>query len=290
MNYDYHIALIKKSKNNNDRFKGDPIYDQLIGTYDSSGVDGAMKSLVNGTISISEYVDRISVYDELIVGFHRKKPQKSNPVNTGQNKVYSTWREQKWAPVVERIRRELQKRTEQDLKLVQNSSVAQIIYEDGTAKSKDVDCGIAIESSLESSLGDKKILIPVLVSEDKGGHACATCFDGVAGVAGHFKQSFPLSRSVFITDNNVSIGQDKSASIFQDINMVICERGDNSKGLKSNQYIPLKGERWQALYDAADRYFTPEILSRLSNYTASPVRASGKFREQIDRTGLFVNF
>jgi len=286
MNYLYHIELLKKSSKENDRFKGDAIYDVLVNKYQESGVESAMKDLVGGMISISEYVERIAEYDREIVEYYLAKPQKSNPVNTGQNKLYPSWREQKWAPIFEKIRLKLQTRSEYELKLVQNAPVTQIVYDNGESKCKDVDCGIVIECVLDN----KKILSPVLVSEDKGGHACIVCFDGVAGVAGNFKKSFPLCKVVFITDNNVSVKKDISSSIFQDINMVICERGDNLVGLKPKQYIPLKPERFQALYDESCRYFTREMLSQLTDHVVLPVRASGKFREQIDRTGLFVNF
>ena len=70
-------------------------------------VEKAMKDLVNGLIDIKEYIIAITPYDQFMYERAKMKPQKSNPINTLQNKKYSTWREQKWAPIWELIRIEM---------------------------------------------------------------------------------------------------------------------------------------------------------------------------------------
>jgi len=49
-------------------------------------VEQAMKDLVEGKIDIPKYINAITPYDKFLLEKFYEKPQKSNPINTFQNK------------------------------------------------------------------------------------------------------------------------------------------------------------------------------------------------------------
>ena len=275
MNYQYHRKTLSASDLNH------PMVQEALSMLDS--VEKAMKDLVEGKINISKYIDAITPYDQFMYERAKMKPQKSNPINTLQNKKYSTWREQKWAPIWELIRIEMSKKWKTDsLMVIQNKQVVESIYSSGYVKYKDVDGGI----SFEFMLNGKKVLFPIIAVEDKGGHACSTCFDGVSAQSLRLHRCLPNAFSVFITDNNISVGQDKESETFCDIDLIVSERGQNRK---TEKYPKLNADRFKEVKDGIVAKLSKVSLSHFEHFTAIQSKKGGKFRAEIDASGIIWN-
>ena len=211
-NLQYHRKTLTASSTDH------PYIKQAISMLDA--VEAAMENLLDGNIDVEEYINRITPYDKFMWEKFHELPQKSNPININQNKKYSSWREQKWAPIFELVRIELLKNPSWDdtkVVLIQNRPIVETVYSNGYTPFKDVDGGLAIETHING----KKVLIPIIAVEDKGGHACSTCFNGVNAQGLRLHQSFPNAKHVFITDNNVSVGATKGSEIADHINLVV---------------------------------------------------------------------
>lgn len=249
-------------------------------------VEQAMSDLLSGKIDIQQYINRITPYDKFMWEKWHELPQKSNPINVGQNKKYSTWREQKWAPIFELVRQELAKVQQWSgvsLVVIQNRPIVETIYSNGYTPYKDVDGGLAIECTIRG----KPILIPVIVVEDKGGHACSTCFNGVNAQGLRLHQSFPNAKHVFITDNNVSVGTSKGAEIADHINLVVCERGNNRVKEKYPALVYQRFEEVKQNLVAKLSAMTPE---QFTTYNVVSSNSRQTLREQIDAKGIIWNW
>jgi hypothetical protein len=280
MNFEYHRKVL------NQTLADHPIVVQALTMI--GPVEQAMKDLVAGEITITEYVGKISAYDEFMYRHAKSKPQKSNPINTLQNKKYSTWRELKWTPVFELIRLEVTKAWEQKnpnspkLKLIQNLEVIETIYSNGYMAPKDVDGGLA----LEIKVNKKNILIPVAIVEDKGGRACSTCVNGVNAQALRMKQSFPNAKFIFLTDNESNVAKTKGAEIADKIDLFVIERGNN---MVAQEYPPLKADRWQSVYDGLVTRLSSMSADDFLNYNVINSNSVGSLRSKIDTTGIYWN-
>lgn len=231
------------------------------------------------------YIKEISAYDEFMYRSAKVKPQKSNPINTLQNKKYSTWREQKWAPIFESIRLELTKTWKTDkLVLIQNKKVAESVYSSGYIKYKDVDGGIGFEMTVGAK--KTKVLVPIIAVEDKGGHACSTCFDGVAAQSLRLHRCFSNAWSVFITDNQITVGAAKESEIYNDIDLVVMERGRNRQ---KAEYPSLDATRFEAVRIGLLSRLKQSKLEDYTKYSEIQSSKSGRFREEIEKTGTLFN-
>lgn len=258
-----------------------PLIQQALSMLDD--VEQAMTDLVEGKISIEMYINKITPYDEFMWKHAKSKPQKSNPINTLQNKKYSTWREQKWAPIWELIRLKISKIWKTDkLVVIQNMKVVESIYSSGHVKYKDVDGGIAFEFTLNG----KKVFFPIIAVEDKGGHACSTCFDGVSAMSLRLHRTFPNAWHVFVTDNNISVGVEKESEIYSDIDLIISERGTNKK---NEAYPKLKYQRFQDVKDGMISKLSSVDMKDFFTYNSITSKKSGSFRSEIDSTGIMWN-
>jgi hypothetical protein len=249
-------------------------------------VEKAMQDLINGQIDVDQYIKLITPYDRFMWEKWHEKPQKSNPINVGQNKKYSSWREQKWAPIFELIRQHLT--TQEDWNLVelvviQNQSVVETIYSNGYMAFKDADGGLAIKVKIN----DMTVLLPVVVTEDKGGNACATCFGGVNAQALRLHLSFPHAKHVFITDNNVGVGITKGAQIMDNINLLVLERGQNRV---KEIYPSLCADRFKQVLEGLKFRLSTSDPKTFLDYKVVSTNTNKTLREQTDSTGLVWNW
>ena len=275
MNYQYHRQSLTTSDASH------PMIVEAISMLDS--VEKAMTDLVAGKITIEKYIKLITPYDQFMYERAKMKPQKSNPINTLQNKKYSTWREQKWAPIWAIVKNEVEKAWKiTGLEVIQNQSVVECVYDTGYLKYKDVDGGIGFRHEING----KKVLIPIVAVEDKGGHACSTCFDGVSAQSLRLHRCFPNAYHVFITDNNISVGKDKGAELFDDIDLIVSERGQNAR---RESYPALNASRFEEVKTGLIARLTATKLDQFKIYNTITSRKTGNFRGMIDTNGILWN-
>lgn len=277
-NLQYHRKTLTASSTDH------PYIKQAISMLDA--VEQAMEDLLNGNVDVEEYINRITPYDKFMWEKFHELPQKSNPININQNKKYSSWREQKWAPIFELVRLELLKNPAWDatkVVLIQNRPIVETVYSNGYTPLKDVDGGLAIETHING----KKVLIPIIAVEDKGGHACSTCFNGVNAQGLRLHQSFPNAKHVFITDNNVSVGATKGSEIADHINLVVCERGENRV---KEKYPALKYSRFQEVKDTLIDKLSNTTPTQFTTYNVIESNSSKTLRESIDDSGIIWNW
>lgn len=246
-------------------------------------VETAMQNLVAGDITIADYIEAITEYDMFMYLSAKAKPQKSNPINTLQNKKYSTWREQKWAPIWQMICDEISATWQTNkVKVIQNKQVVEGIYASGYIKFKDVDGGIGFEHEING----RTVFLPIVAVEDKGGHACSTCFDGVSAQSLRLHRCLSSAYHVFITDNNISVGQDKEAETFCDIDLIVSERGKNRV---EEEYPKLNAHIFQEVKDGLLHRISQYDIDHFTKYNEIPSKKQGKFRSEIDQTGIVWN-
>ena len=281
MNLNYHIDKLESSFNKKSKWKGNPIIGRLMNEYRNLGITQAMKDYVL-TGDLSTYIKKINEYDFIIYQY-AKESQASNPVSTRQTKILSTWRENIWTPIWERLRSILQTRTNLKLVTIQNKPVAQSFYSTGEYKFKDVDGGIGL-------IIKEGLIEPLLSVEDKGGHACSTAMDGIQGQGLQFSLSYPYSLFLFITDNNFSVKDDKSTALYQNVDGIICSRGTNRKNLKG--YDPVDENRIDAVIKKVESYFTKKMISLcVKNRRTIKVKGqSHSIRNVLDQKGSYFNF
>jgi hypothetical protein len=125
--------------------------------------------------------------------------------------------------------------------------------------------------------------------EDKGGHACSTCFAGVNAQGTRLHQSFKNAKQVFITDNNISVGKDKGIEAITDINLVISERGKNKV---TEEYPSLNAEIFEEVRDGMIEKLGSMKPDDFTSYDIIPVpiNESYKFRDDIDTNSIVWNW
>ena len=277
-NLQYHRKTLTASSTDH------PYIKQAISMLDE--VEQAMNDLLDENIDVKEYINRITPYDKFMWEKFHELPQKSNPININQNKKYSSWREQKWAPIFELVKRELLKNPNWEgvkLVIIQNRPIVETVYSNGYTPYKDVDGGLAIEMLING----KKVLIPVIAVEDKGGHACSTCFNGVNAQGLRLHQSFPNAKNVFITDNNVSVGITKGSEIADHINLVVCERGTNRT---KEKYPALKYERFENVKNTLVSNLSAMVPTQFTSYCVVDSKSTTTLRDSIDKVGILWNW
>ena len=132
MNINYHIEKLRHSAKDKGKWYDHPITNDLIAEYERLDISHAMQDYIT-TGDLSTYVNRINEYDKFIYEYARKG-QASNPVSTRQTKILSTWREAIWTPIWERLKNQLQGKTELSLVTIQNKKVLQNIFSTGDMK------------------------------------------------------------------------------------------------------------------------------------------------------------
>lgn len=278
MNYQYHRRTLTASDVDH------PYVQELLAML--APVEQSMQDFAEGRITLAQYLADIEAYDRVIYGRFYEKPQKTNPINTFQNKKYSTWREQKWAPVFEQVRRHLETQPNwqgQELTVIQNHSVLETVYSGGYVARKDADGGLAMKITVNG----RAELAPIVTVEDKGGHCCAYQTNSVNAMALRLHQSFPNEKSMLITDNNVSVGRKIGVEIADNINIFVLERGSNRK---HEAYPPLALDRWQRVLDLLKTQLSQHRPQDFSQYRTINSGSTGCLRDVLDRDGLLVNW
>lgn len=249
--------------------------------------EDACFNFIEGRTTVDQFVSGISELDEWAFRMYWGSYQKTNWLNTGQNKKYPIIKETIWTAIMERIRRLLVEKTGLDFKLIQGKTGGQVavaVFEDGNIKTKDVDTGIALQHK-------DGFLVPVIAAECKGGHACSTCHDGIWGQAVRMKKQFPNAIQVFITDNNMTVGKKIDVSTYEDIDFEYLERGENNseKFAKGNGYNRLNPLVMEAAIN--------QLVTAVSSFDEShwlkmnPLykNTGEKFRDSPDKVGYFVS-
>jgi len=246
-------------------------------TYIDGFEDSILSVIENG--NWVEYINGITNYDKFLWECHHLHPQKTNPINILQNKKYSSYRETMLLPLWVRISNSINFHT----KLLINESVIQTIYDDCSVNMKDVDGGLGIETEING----KRVLLPVLTNEDKGGHFCKTTASNVNGINSKFKDLNNNIITVATTDNQVTIGKEIDGTLFQHTNLLASIR---LKNLKHRTYQELNPDIFKSVEEI--------IINKLNNlgesafsvekYTITK-KNNKTVREQIDSSGLFLN-
>lgn len=247
-----------------------------------------LKNFVDSKTSVEEFLKGITPFDEYAFKLYWGSKQKSNWLNTGQNKSYPIIKETIWAAVFEVIRQKLLEHTDIEFTLIQGEQkkVAVSVFQDGNVKYKDVDVGIGI-------ISDEGYTIPVVAGECKGGHACSTCHDGIWGQGVRMKKQFPNSIQTFITDNNITVNKKIDESQYSDgIDIEFCERGNNNNqkfDVKNGEYIPLNPNVFQFAIDIIFQI----VVSKPKNHWLKMNKKYGssgqKWRDSLDTNGYYVN-
>jgi len=250
-------------------------------------VENAISKFVDRKVDIFQFIKEISEFDEYAYRLYWGASQKSNWLNTGQNKAYPIIKETIWSAVFEVIRQELVERTGIPFVLIQGErqKVAVAVFENGNVKYKDVDAGIGL-------VHDEGFTIPVIAVECKGGHACSTCHDGIWGQGMRMKAQFPNSLQAFVTDNNITVAKKTDISTYSTgIDLEWAERGVNN----SEKFAKSKG------YNALNAQTFSDAIKQCVNIVSSfnkdhwlvindRYKNTGeKWRDSLDSNGSYVN-
>lgn len=268
---EYHSKILKDPKE-----IGHPMVVQSL-KYIDGFEDSILSVIKNG--NWEKYIKEITEYDKFLWECHHLCPQKTNPINILQNKKYSSYRETMLLPLWVRISNSIDFQT----KLLINESVVQSIYDDGSVNLKDVDGGLGIETKING----KRLLLPVLTNEDKGGHFCKTTASNVNGINSKFKDLNNNIITVATTDNQVTIGKNIDGSLFYHTNLLASIRVENLKHKTYQELNPVIFKSMEEiivnkLNKLGEMSFSGEkyIITKKNNKT---------IREQIDSNGLFLN-
>ena len=226
------------------------------------------------------YCQRVNEYDKYLWDVYHSEKQATNPINTIQTKKYSSYRETLLFPLWKRIGERISFETH----VAQNKSVAQVIFEDGSYQSKDLDGGLYLYQNFSGFT----IPTPVLVHEDKGGHFCATQGSNVNAIFRKFKDLSKDIISITTTDNKITIGKNKDLSFLSSTNFLFSLRGKN--GVNYKQHNPLVGNRFSCIEQSIIKKLNelgpePFLIQNL-NIKTKHIKT---IRESIDKNGVMVN-
>lgn len=229
----------------------------------------------------SQYAKSVEPYDKFLWEKYYDEKQKTNPINIGQNKIFSSYRESLLFPLWYRIKKSLPFETN----VILNKPIIQTIYTDGTTDTKDVDGGLYITCEHNGNT----YYCPVIVDEDKGGHFCATTASNVNSIFRKFKDTNPNILTIATTDNNVSIGKEKDCNFMQSTNCVFSIRGKNGEPKK--KYSSL----WWERFDEVEKVLIKKLNDKSENdficeKMNSREKSDRKIRDIIDNHGILFNF
>lgn len=264
----------------------------LEGTKDSSHpyVRQALEFIPNFVCAIEtviengnwcQYAKNVQPYDKFLWEKYYNEKQKTNPINIGQNKIFSSYRESLLFPLWYRIKKSLPFETH----VILNKPIIQTIYTDGTTDTKDVDGGLYVSRELNGNI----FFFPVIVDEDKGGHFCATTASNVNSIFRKFKDTNSNTLTIATTDNNVTIGKEKDFNFMKSTDCIFSIRGKNGEPKK--EYSPLWWERFEEvekvfikkLHEKSEKDFIYEKMNTND-------KSDRKIRDVIDNHGILFNF
>ena len=276
--------------------------------FDSNIMDQFEKGLyglVYKEFSIEDFVKHITPLDKWAFRNYHGSPQKSNNLNTGQNKNFPLIKETVWTAVFTLISKKVKEKTGIEFKVLQGKVGGQIAVACGTCgtvKTKDADTGLALKHP------DDEYYVPVIAAECKGGHACSTCHDGIWGQGIRMRQQFPNALQMLITDCHVTVNSHIPVEAYSSgIQLTVCERGENNKekwlgGIKDKAkkvkagIITPDNIHYHALNVKTIENTINKIVAILSDkseeywLTMNPLQEfSGEYyRESLDNSGLFI--
>lgn len=281
MDFDYHLKLVTNSNTGYDRTAHDlDLVEQAKTLYPSART--AMQKVVEDG-DYQSYVKGIEPYDRFI-WHHSHLGDKSNIFAYKKIKVSPSWTEQIWAPVFERVRRQMADHWQTgELRIIQNTQVVESFSDQGPSGFKDVDNGIAVTATMAGSYWE--FLMPVVVVEDKTGHFCKTACTGVDAIIRRVKAMNPKVLAFVMTDNNVSVGRDSLVeNVFGAGGVLISQRGKNNS---REDYPPLHADRFQTVERLCLNYLRDQSITDFLNIQNAQPRGQS-LRESIDQDGRFV--
>jgi len=236
---------------------------------------------------LREFLNSIREFDRWAFLLNYQPPQKSNWLNTGQNKAYPYITETIWSAIFAVICEKLNKATGSDeFKLIQGNAMPNFRCKTCGDSFKAVDTGIYVEKD--------GIRYPVIYAECKNGHACKTCHEGIWGQGIRLKQSFPNAIQMFVTDNNISIKDELPESYWNTgIDIEVQQRGLPGQKWKTKE-VKEKGIHYE-LNHATIGIVMTEIISGvqnkpLSHWTKQKVSSSeaSSFSGKIKSQGYYI--
>jgi hypothetical protein len=163
--------------------------------------------------------------------------------------------------------------------------VVQTLYSDYTTNEKDVDGGLGYEYIHEG----KKLFLPILVNEDKGGHFCSTTASNVNSISRKFKDLNFNIVTMTTTDNHITIGKDKDYDFMKHTNILFSIRGVNNLNHKNHSTII--GSRFSEVENSLISYLN---MKSISDFNFDNLKIQNKknktIRENIDNGGLLIKY
>jgi hypothetical protein len=236
--------------------------------------------------NINNFIKKITPADKILFVHRHQYPNASTVINTRQRKYASQWSEIIWSLAFEKLTESLQKKTYMKLHTIRDDDVVIGIFENGSQKTKTVDAGIAIESA--NPITNKKILIPLILAEDKTGHACGTTHSNFNGVSSQIRSSFNKAVNFLLTENNVSSGQTTIVDAYDSIDGTIQIRtGDKIDRKKMNPvpYYPIRTENINKFYTKMDEYFDSSKIEECAKIDLIPIKNGKFYRIQLKENG-----
>lgn len=216
-------------------------------TYLIEIVEPALESFLKDH-NLIKFLNSIYKFDRWAFGLNYKPPQKSNWLNTGQNKAYPYITELYWRAIFQVICDNLNKKVGKDVfKLIEGNKMPNF-RSNNMESYKATDTGIYIE------LGD---IFPVIYCECKNGHVDKVPHEGIWGQGIRLKQTFPNALQMFVTDNNISMTKELPESYMNTgIDIQIQQRGEPGekwrvRDIRENDaYYPLNSDTIKKVIDS----------------------------------------
>ena len=281
MDTEYHINLVKNLGGGYKRTPNDlKLIEQAEKLYPA--VRAGMTDVVKDGDYV-KYVKAINAYD----AFYWEQAHKGDQTNIyayPKIKIGPSWTEQLWAPFFERVRLQIidhWKHTDDNMCLVQNTTVVENVSKGGNIGNKDVDGGIAIKVVKN----DKTYRMPVVVAEMKGGHMCKTITTQVDAIVRRFKNMNPHVLAFAITDNQASTGKKVlTDTVFGAGGILIVQRGQNHV---QEVHPKLNPAMFKLVETISVNYLKTKTFANFIN--VKPKDHSGVFlRECIDTDGYYI--
>jgi hypothetical protein len=283
MDTKYHINLVKNPSTGYSRTAEDAkLVQTAVGLY-VSAEQAMIDFLADG--DHKKYIKGIEAYDKFVWEASHKG-DKSNLFAYKKIKVSPTWTEQIWAPIFERVKKEMEKHWGVELVLIQNITVVESLGSDGPTAFKDVDGGVGIVKQFPGQ--KKSVVMPVVVAEDKTGHFCKTACTNVDGIIRRVRGMNSNVLAFGITDNNISVGKTVEVdNAYGSGGVLVQQRGFGFNNNKKIKYPELNSDKFKLVEDMCIKYLKTKKPTDFSD--VAPSKTSGVLlRDKIDATGCYI--
>lgn len=281
MDTEYHINLVKNPGGGYKRTANDlDLIKQAEILYPA--VRKAMLDVVSDG-DYQKYINGITPYD----AFYWEQAHKGDQTNIyayPKIKIGPSWSEQIWAPVFERVRLQMidhWKHADNNVCLIQNTTVVENVSKGGNIGNKDVDGGVAFKVVKDG----KTYRMPIVVAEMKGGHMCKTITTQVDAIVRRFKNMNPHVLAFAITDNQASTGKKVlTDTVFGAGGILIIQRGRNHV---QETHPMLNPAMFKLVENISVNYLKTKTIKNFTD--VKPKDHSGIFlRECLDNEGYFI--